>query len=109
MQEFDKADSMYQQGMTVDPNNANLLVVESSLLLASYSLLHVFPLSRSFRLAHSWLLQVHRGLVALQSKGDVTMAVDLITKALELDEKCEFAYETLGTIEVGLVVIHSAL
>lgn len=67
-QEFDKADSMYQQGMTVDPNNANLLV--------------------------------HRGLVALQSKGDVTMAVDLITKALELDEKCEFAYETLGTIEV---------
>ena len=52
---------------------------------------------------------MHRGLVALQSKGDVTMAVDLITKALELDEKCEFAYETLGTIEVGLAVIHSAL
>ena len=26
--------------------------------------------------------------------------MELITKALELDEKCEFAYETLGTIEV---------
>ena len=60
-------------------------------------------------LTHLSLLQVHRGLVALQSKGDVTMAVDLITKALELDEKCEFAYETLGTIEVGLLVLHSSL
>ena len=39
MQEFDKADSMYQQGMTVDPNNANLLVVQSSLLLAHCFLL----------------------------------------------------------------------
>ena len=27
-------------------------------------------------------------------------AVELITRALEIDEKCEFAYETLGTIEV---------
>jgi len=45
-------------------------------------------------------LLVHRGLGALQSKGDVTAAVNLIQSALELDEKCEFAYETLGTIEV---------
>jgi len=67
-QEFDKADAMYQQGMTVDPYNANLLV--------------------------------HRGLVALQSRGDVLAGVELIEKALKLDEKCEFAYETLGTIEV---------
>jgi import receptor subunit TOM70 len=67
-QEFEKADSLYQQGIGVDPSNANLLV--------------------------------HRGLVALQSKGDVGAAVRLIQSALELDEKCEFAYETLGTIEV---------
>jgi import receptor subunit TOM70 len=67
-QEFDKADAMYQQGMTVDPGNANLLV--------------------------------HRGLVALQCRGDVNTAVSLISEALALDEKCEFAYETLGTIEV---------
>jgi len=45
-------------------------------------------------------LLVHRGLVALQAKGDVSKAVELIQSALELDEKCEFAYETLGTIEV---------
>merc|ERR1712106_827139 len=45
-------------------------------------------------------LLVHRGLVALQAKGDVARAVELIQSALELDEKCEFAYETLGTIEV---------
>ena len=45
-------------------------------------------------------LLVHRGLVALQAKGDIAKAVELITRALEIDEKCEFAYETLGTIEV---------
>jgi len=67
-QEFERADTMYQKGMAVDPRSANLLV--------------------------------HRGLVALQWKGDVTKAVNLIQEALELDEKCEFAYETLGTIEV---------
>jgi len=67
-QEYDKADELYQAGMKVDPQNANLLV--------------------------------HRGLVALQSKGEITKAVELIQKALDIDEKCEFAYETLGTIEV---------
>ena len=68
MQEFDRADELYQAGMKVDSANAYLLV--------------------------------HRGLVALQAKGDIAKAVELITRALEIDEKCEFAYETLGTIEV---------
>ena len=68
LQEFDRADELYQAGMKVDPANANLLV--------------------------------HRGLVALQAKGDIAKAVELIIRALEIDEKCEFAYETLGTIEV---------
>ena len=45
-------------------------------------------------------LLVHRGLVALQAKGDISKAVELITRGLDIDEKCEFAYETLGTIEV---------
>lgn len=45
-------------------------------------------------------LLVHRGLVQLQWKGDVVKAVELITKALDVDDKCEFAYETLGTVEV---------
>jgi len=45
-------------------------------------------------------LLVHRGLLKLQSSGDVEGSVKLMQTALELDEKCEFAYETLGTIEV---------
>jgi len=45
-------------------------------------------------------LLVHRGLLALQSVGDVESAVKLMQSALDIDEKCEFAYETLGTIEV---------
>ena len=46
------------------------------------------------------LFAVHRGLVLLQWKGDVHTARTYIRKALELDPKCEFAYETLGTVEV---------
>ena len=34
----------------------------------------------------------------MQSRGDVEEGVRLIEKALEMDELCEFAYETLGTI-----------
>ena len=45
-------------------------------------------------------LLVHRGLIQLQWKGDVAKAVELIKTGLERDDKCEFAYETLGTIEV---------
>lgn len=45
-------------------------------------------------------LLVHRGLIALQAKGDIAAAVQLIKSAVERDPKCEFAHETLGTIEV---------
>jgi hypothetical protein len=40
----------------------------------------------------------------MQSRGDVEAAVKLIQDALELDEACEYAYETLGTI--GAVFIN---
>jgi len=45
-------------------------------------------------------LLVHRGLIQLQWRGDVARAVDLIKEAIQVDKKCEFAFETLGTIEV---------
>lgn len=45
-------------------------------------------------------IHVHRGIMQLQWNGDVELAMKYITHAIELDEKCEFALETLGTIEV---------
>ncbi|KAG8236299.1 hypothetical protein J437_LFUL017983 [Ladona fulva] len=45
-------------------------------------------------------LHVHRGLLQLNWNGNVDKAITYIKKALEMDDKCEFAYETLGTIEV---------
>ena len=45
-------------------------------------------------------LYVHRGLLNLQWKGDINAALLLLEKAIEVDDKCEFAYETLGTVEV---------
>lgn len=43
---------------------------------------------------------VHRGLLQFQWKGDVSKGIDFIKKALEIDEKSAFGYETLATIEV---------
>jgi len=45
-------------------------------------------------------LLVHRGLLTLQWRQDMSKAYDMIKKALEIDSLCEFAYETLGSIEV---------
>ena len=43
---------------------------------------------------------VHRALLILQWKGDLAQARSYITQALEIDDKCELAYENLATIEV---------
>ncbi|XP_063959836.1 mitochondrial import receptor subunit TOM70-like isoform X1 [Lytechinus pictus] len=43
---------------------------------------------------------VHRGLLYLAWKKDPEQAIRMIQKALEIDSRCDFAYETLGTIEV---------
>lgn len=35
------------------------------------------------------------------------MGLELISKAIEIDNKCDFAYETMGTIEVQrFVMLH---
>ncbi|XP_015917622.1 mitochondrial import receptor subunit TOM70 [Parasteatoda tepidariorum] len=43
---------------------------------------------------------VHQGILALQWKEDVDKALVLFNKAIEMDDKCQFGYETLGSVEV---------
>ena len=45
----------------------------------------------------------------LQWNGDVLKAIDLINQAIKLDERCEFGYETLGTIEVQRLIFFLTL
>ncbi|XP_063980698.1 mitochondrial import receptor subunit TOM70 [Diachasmimorpha longicaudata] len=52
---------------------------------------------------------VHRGLLHLGWTGNFVKAIDYINEALELDDKCEFAYEMLGTIEVQRGNLHEAI
>lgn len=44
--------------------------------------------------------RVYKGMLMLQSRQDVEKAVELVTEAVEIDKKCDFAYETLATLEV---------
>ncbi|GBL86209.1 Mitochondrial import receptor subunit TOM70 [Araneus ventricosus] len=43
---------------------------------------------------------VHLGILALQWKEDVNLAIEYLNKAISMDEKCQFGYETLGSIEI---------
>lgn len=45
-------------------------------------------------------LLVHQAVMTLQWRGDIETAVSILNKAIELDDKCEQAFETLGTVEV---------
>ncbi|KFM58121.1 Mitochondrial import receptor subunit TOM70, partial [Stegodyphus mimosarum] len=52
---------------------------------------------------------VHRGILLLQWKQDVDGALELLNKAIEMDQKCQFGYETLGSIEVQRGNLHRGL
>uniref|UniRef100_A0A0K8WCR5 Mitochondrial import receptor subunit TOM70 n=1 Tax=Bactrocera latifrons TaxID=174628 RepID=A0A0K8WCR5_BACLA len=54
-------------------------------------------------------LYVHRGVMLLQWKGDIDKPITLINQALEVDNKCLLAYETLGTIEVQRANLNRAV
>lgn len=43
---------------------------------------------------------VYKGMLMLQWRQDVEKAADLVNEALVIDDKCDFAYETLATLEV---------
>lgn len=49
---------------------------------------------------------VHRGLLRLQWKGEIDGAIEMMKEAIEIDDKCEFAYETLATVEVQRYIIY---
>lgn len=54
-------------------------------------------------------IYVHRGLLQLQWNANMDEALKLINQAIKVDDKCEFAYETLGTIEVQRGRLESAV
>lgn len=56
---------------------------------------HIIELDKRNASAH-----VHMGLLHLQWNGDIDKAIASIERAIEIDQKCELAYETYGTIEV---------
>ncbi|XP_077483448.1 mitochondrial import receptor subunit TOM70-like [Amblyomma americanum] len=45
-------------------------------------------------------VSVHLGILYLQWRQDSDKAVELMNKAISMDDKCQFAYETLGSIQV---------
>ena len=53
-----------------------------------------------YNIKHPLMVESVSRLLQLQWKQDLDLGLDLISKAIEIDNKCDFAYETMGTIEV---------
>lgn len=66
--DFDGADAMFKKGISLNPENANLVV--------------------------------HRAMLDLSRTGDIDAALKGLDEAIEIDDMCEFAYETLGQLEI---------
>jgi len=45
-------------------------------------------------------LIVHQAVLGLNRSGDISKALSEVERAIKVDDKCEFAYETLGQIEI---------
>jgi len=54
-------------------------------------------------------LVIHRALLQLQRNGNVQACVDDIKRAIQIDDKNEFAYETLAQIEIQRENYHEAV
>lgn len=54
-------------------------------------------------------LHVHRALLLLQWKGDVQKGMELLYKAITVDDRCGFAYETLASVEVQRGMLEKAI
>lgn len=61
------------------------------------------------RAPESASIYVHRGIMHLQWSGNIEKALEYMEKSIEIDEKCELAYETLGTIEVQRANLYRAV
>ncbi|XP_023238809.1 mitochondrial import receptor subunit TOM70-like [Centruroides sculpturatus] len=87
----------FDEAIKLDPNNADVYLHRGQISLLMVRI--------------SWLGQIKTDICAvgkvlririlvLQWKQDINEAISLLNKAIELDSKCQFAYETLGSIEV---------
>lgn len=93
---YEEADKYFAKAIKLDSSNATLMVHRGmhNNLIASYVLCMLYLNMTSSSIVF------FPGLLQLQWKNDVEKALKLIEEAISLDAKCEFAYETLGTIEV---------
>lgn len=95
-QQFGKADEMYDKCIELEPDNATTYVHKGYVnVLDTYKNINA-TFIWELLLSDQWV----SSLLQLQWKQDLDVGLDLINKAIEIDNKCDFAYETMGTIEV---------
>jgi len=94
---------MYDKCIELEPDNATTYVHKGLVLSLFFLYLKNVYLSSTNKILISCLSVC--SLLQLQWKQDLEMGLELISKAIEIDNKCDFAYETMGTIEVQRFVM----
>lgn len=89
---------MYDKCIELEPDNATTYVHKGYHFL--FSVFTAFSTMTTFGCPLVFTLLFVFRLLQLQWKQDLDLGLELISKAIEIDNKCDFAYETMGTIEV---------
>lgn len=98
---------MYDKCIELEPDNATTYV-HKGLVLSFFVFKESYVnLSSTKKILISCVSVC--SLLQLQWKQDLEMGLELISKAIEIDNKCDFAYETMGTIEVQRFVMNKML
>ena len=96
-----EANNVLEETVRLFPENYNALSMYGQMLHDQgryYEAVTKFELALALS-PTSATIYVHKALLIMEWRKDITQAVQLIRKAIELDDKCDIAYVTLASLE----------
>lgn len=87
---YEEADSLFKKVHEIYPDNATFLVHRGNKV----------PIFIVFQPCWSKTKYIFLALVVLSWKSSINEAFEFLEQALKIDPKCDYAYETLGTLYI---------
>lgn len=101
-QQYAEGEKLFDEAIRREPKHAALLVHKGNEIKLNVFLRSIIIYYNRFVLKFN--ITILLALLILQSRAEIEPAKQLIREALELDSDCEFAYETIATIEMQMYV-----
>jgi len=98
--QYEEADSLFKKVHEIYPENATFLVHRGK----NYIFLKLGFCPKCMSIFTVLKKIIFLALVALSWKNSISDAFDFLEQALKIDPKCDYAYETLGTLYIQSLV-----